>query len=214
MSSVQAWYRRPGGASDQLIGAYDGDYIKAHSAFIRDKLATAGPHVIYRVYLEGPTFESLGVVLHEIDKVKKGEILKIIITTRDIKKAINIHSAVQYLQVEPQQTMVEGHINGYLSHQLVTPDEMVAAYTAYGNPSGRFHKTFETMLSTIAWAQLDQRIPQAQGNALKLAAIRYPALDKAISDKVVQMRPDHQRKAEQREREAQAARDAGEEGGD
>ena len=215
MSSVQAFYRPhgPGGPIDR-IGVFDGDHMKAHSARIRKTMADAGPYVIYRVYLERPTFESLQIVLREIDRVKQGQLLQIKITTRDIKKAIDIHNAVQYLQVEPEQTLVEGHINGYLSKVLVSADEMVAVYNNYGNPSSRFHRTFETMLSTIAWAQLDHLIPTAQGNLLKQTALRYPALDKAISDKVVEVRFDHQRKVEQREREAQAAREADEEGGD
>jgi hypothetical protein len=157
------------------------------------------------VTLRGPTFQSLRIVLNEINAVHQGQVLEIKITTRDIKRAIDIHLATQYLQVEPEQTLIEGHINGYLAKQLVHPDEMLAVFNAYGNTGNRSYKTFETMLSTLAWGQLDRTIPQEQGNLLKQTAMRYPPLDRAISAKVVEIRPAHQRKVQQRERQAREA---------
>ncbi|GAB7336437.1 hypothetical protein MBLNU13_g09733t1 [Cladosporium sp. NU13] len=206
MSSVQAYYRHNGGAID-LIGVFDGDRIKAHSALIRSQIATLEPNIIYRVYLRGPTFESLKVVLQEIDSAQVDEVFQIAIKTRDIQKAINIHSAIQYLQVEPEQTKVVGHFHGYVSHQLVNPDEMVALYLAYGNPDGRFHKIFEVMIQDIAWRYLQGTIPRRQGDLLKEASLRYPAIDAAISAKIVELRREKQRKEEQARKKA--ARNAG-----
>lgn len=206
MSSVQVYYRHNGGAMD-LVGVYDGDRIKAHSALIRNEIATLEPNIIYRVYLRGPTFESLKVVLQEIDKAHADEVFQITIKTRDIQKAINIHSAIQYLQVEPEQTKVVGHFHGYVSHQLVNPDEMVALYLAYGNPDGRFHKIFQVMIHDIAWRYLEDQIPGRQGDLLKQAALRYPAIDAAISAKVAELRREKERKEEQARKKA--ARNAG-----
>ena len=205
MSSVQVFYRHDGGATD-LVGVYDGDRIKAHSARIRSEIATLEPNIIYRVYIRGPTFESLKVVLQEIDKAQADEVFQITIKTRDLKKAINIHSAVQYLQVEPEQTKVVGHLHGYISHQLVNPDEMVAVYLAYGDRNRRFHKVFEVMVHDIAWRYLEGNIPQRQGDLLKAATLRYPAIDTAIKDKVIEIRREKERKAEQARKKA--ARDA------
>jgi hypothetical protein len=176
---------------------------------IRNEIASQGPQIIYRVDLQGPTIRSLRVVLNEINAVQQGQILAIKITTRDIKQAIDIHRATQYLQVEPEQTTVEGHIKGYLAKQLVSPDEMLEVFNTYGNAGNRFHKIFETMLSTIAWAQLEGEIPTEQGNLLKQTAVLHPELDRAISAKVVEMRPAHRRKMLQREKEAKEAAESG-----
>jgi hypothetical protein len=195
------------------VGVYDGDHIKAHSALIRNEIAAEGPQIIYRVTLKGPTIRSLKFVLNEINAVQQGQVLAIKITTRDIQQAIDIHSATQYLQVEPEQTTIEGHIHGYLAKQLVNPDEMLAVFNTYGNAGNCFHRTFETMLSTIAWGQLDGTIPTEQGNLLKQTAMLYPELDNAISAKVVETRPAHQRKLQQKERQARQAREVREVGG-
>ena len=206
MSSVQVFYRHNGGATD-LVGVYDGDRIKAHSARIRNEIATLEPNIIYRIYVRGPTFESLEVVLQEIDKAKADEVFQIIIKTRDFQKAINIHTAIQYLQVEPEQSRVVGHLHGYITHQLVNPDEMVAVYLTYGNPHHLFHKVFTVMLHDIAWRQVKGRIPQWQGDLLKEASLRYPALDIAIKNKVIEVSREEERKEEQARKKA--ARDAG-----
>jgi len=135
MSVVQAYYNYTDGTTD-LIGVYDTERVKAHSALIRRMLATQEPTIMYEVYLDGPTttIESLKTVLQSIHEVLQDEIYQLRITTRNLAKAINIHHAIRYLQVEPEQTKATGHLNGYVCHQLINPDEMVAIYHAYGNP--------------------------------------------------------------------------------
>jgi hypothetical protein len=193
MSSVQAFYRFDNGTT-QMIGVYDGDRMKAHSALIRNEIATQEPDIIYRVSLQGPTIESLRIVLGEIEKVQQGQVLQIKITTRDLKRAINIHSAIQYLQVEPEQTMVQGHFHGYLSKQLVNPDEMVAIYLHYGNPTGRFHQIFKVMIQNIAYSAVKGTIPQVQNRLLQETALRYPEIDAAINTAIDEERRKLQRK--------------------
>lgn len=221
MSSVQAYYLYNNGDTE-LIGVYDGDRIKAHSALIRNEIATHKPNGIYRVSLQGPTIASLRVVLREIDKIQQGEVLQIKITTHDISRAINIHSAIRYLQVEPEQTLVVGHFHGYLSKQIVNPDEMVAIYLHYGNPANPFHKIFVVMIQKIAWSFVHNEIPDGQCEFLKGAALRYPEIDAAIHAKVVEERRNKQVKEEKEAREAQmeerrkirrAAKKGGQEGG-
>ena len=204
MSSVQAYYLYNNG-NTELIGVYDGDRIKAHSALIRNETATQEPHPIQRVSLQGPTFESLQIVLREINNIQQGEVLLIKIKTRDIKKAINIHSAIRYLQVEPEQTLVVGHFHGYLSKQIVNPDEMVAIYLHYGNPANRFHSIFVVMIQNIAHSFVHNQITDRQCELLKEAALRYPEIDAAIHAKVVNERRNKQAKEEREKQEAEMA---------
>lgn len=181
---------------------YDGDHIKAHSALIRNILAPIEPHPIIRVYLRGATIETLRIVLNEIDKVQPGEVLQMKIRTRDLSKAINIHRAIHYLQVEPAQPLVEGHFHGRLSKQLVNPDEVVAIFLNYGNPDGRFYRIFQIMVQKIAWDFVHDKIPPRQAELLKAAAERYPDIDAAIKAQVIQERGDKQRRDERDERKA------------
>jgi hypothetical protein len=200
MSVVQAYHRDRSG-DVELIGIYDGDRVKAHSALIRNTIATRAG-VMHDVELQGPTFAALKVILGTIHAMKQGEVLQLAITTRNLAKAIDIHRAIHYLKVEPEQTKIVGHLNGYLSHQLINPDEMVVVYLAYGHPDNPFHKIFCTMIQTIAYKYVGGTISKEMANFLKEAAIDYPDLDAALNAKVTELQKIRER------RESQAAKKA------
>ena len=201
MSVVQA-YHRDQSDTVLLIGLYDGDRIKAHSALIRDMIAARPVGVIYDVELQGPSFEGLKVVLDNIHTVQQGQVLQIKISTRNLAKAIAIHLAIHYLRVEPDQTQVVGHLNGYLSHQLVNPDELVEVHLNYGRPGHPYHKIWETMIQTIAYKYVGGDISQRTANFLKETVLSYPELDAALNAKVDELHKIRARRQLQAEKKA------------
>lgn len=108
-----------------------------------------------------------------------------------------------YNNGDTEQTLVVGHFHGYLSKQIVNPDEMVAIYLHYGNPANRFHKIFVVMIQAIAYSFVYNRISDRQCELLKGAALRYPEIDAAIHAKVVEERRNKQAKEEREKQEAE-----------
>jgi hypothetical protein len=206
MSVVQAYHRDRAG-NVELIGIYDGDRVKAHSARIRDMISTQDPGVIFQVRLEGPTFAALRVVLNSIHTMQRDRVLDIKITTRDLAKVIDIHRATLYLKVEPEQTRMVGHLNGYVSHQIINPDEMIAVYLTYGHRTNPNHKIFCTMVQTLAFNCVGGNIPQQMADYIKESALRHPDLDAALNAKVNELQKIKDRR--QKQAEKKAARKAG-----
>lgn len=200
MSSVQLFHRSATG-TESLVGVIDGDLIKAHSATIRNLIATRPQDIIHRVTLRGPTVEGLKLVLDQVQVLQNDEVLEININTRNIEKAIDVHRAVECMKIEPPQTKIEGHLNGFLSHELPTPKEMVAIHNAYGAPSSAYVKVWNTMVHTIAYKWVGGDIPQ-DTIALKRVARDHPALDAALNKRVDQLEKIRKRQQEANEKRA------------
>lgn len=183
MSSIQIFHRAPDG-DETVVGVLDGDRIKAHSARVRALVAAQPPKIMYRFTFSGPTAESLKIVLDQINALPRGQVLQIAVNTRNLVKAIDIHRAIECLQIEPDQGKIVGHLNGYLSHEILTAEEMVAVHLAYGTPGNKNHKTWSTMIHTIAYRWVGGDVPQSVADELKGAAMQHPTLDAALNAKV------------------------------
>lgn len=182
MSCVQIFHRAPDG-DETVVGVLDGDRIKSHSARVRALVAAVPPNIMYKFTFFGPSADSLKIVLDQINALQRGEVLQIAINTRDLVKAIDIHRAVECLQIEPDQGKIVGHLNGYLSHEVPTAEEMVAVHLAYGTPGNKHNKTWNTMIHTIAYRWTGGDVPDDVASELKDAAMQYPALDAALNAK-------------------------------
>lgn len=210
MSSVQIFHRAPSG-EETLVAVIDGDRIKAHCAAIRDLIATEPPAIIYTVTLAGPNFEALKVVVEAIAALDSRDVLKINITTRDLVKAIQIHCVTHGLRIEPPQDQIAGHLNGFLSHQLVTAREMIAVHTYYSAPNNPNIKIWKTMIHTVAWKFVAGEMTADEQSALKTAAVGLPALDTAIDSKVKELQA-MKKNREHKEAKKRAKKAMGEEG--
>jgi hypothetical protein len=201
MSSVQIFHRDSAG-NETLVGVVDGDLIKKHSAEVRNLLATRPPQLVTKVTLHGPSVYGLSEVLKEIKTLEKGRTLEITTKTRDIDEAIDIHRAIHCMKIEPTQTKVEGHLKGYLSHQIVTPAEMVAVHKAYGNPNGPYNKIWKTMIHTIAYKWVGSDMNKTQSDRLKAVAREIPDLNAAIANRVAALEKIKKKQQEMSEKRA------------
>jgi hypothetical protein len=201
MSSVQLFHVDSAG-NETLVGVVDGDLIKKHSAEVRNLIATRPHQIVHKVTLRGPSVEGLRYVLNEIQTLEPGKALEITTKTRNIEQAIDLHRAIHCMKIEPTQTRVEGHLNGFLSHQLATPDEMVAIHNAYGSPNSRYNKIWRTMIHTIAYKWVGGGMNKAQSDQLKAAARDHSDLNAAISKRVGELEKIKKKQQETSEKRA------------
>lgn len=185
MSSVQIFHRDEN-RNETLVSVIDGDRIKAHSGTIRVKILNSPPDIIYRFTLYGPSAAAFKHVIEEIKFVDSNKVLFIPIHHTGLAEAIDIHQAVSLLQIEPMQSHIEGHIRGFLSHNLVTPEQLQLLQITYGaaveGTAG--HKIMSVMVATLAYDDVHGHMSDDVKIALQRACAPYPKLTEAINHKV------------------------------
>ena len=201
MSSVQVFHNAANGALT-LVGVYDGDRIKAHSAKLRNMMTAMPSAAIYRINLYEGDVNSLQYALGEIQAMQQGQYLEITTTTRDLNKAIALHNAIEFLEIEPEQSKIVGHLNGYIAHQLISPEEMIAIHKNYGTPGHPHARIWNTMIHTIAYRYVGKKIKRETAELFSIALLRYPELKKALDDKVREFEDRQESKAKTMEKRA------------
>lgn len=183
MSAVQVFHI--GREHNQtLVCVVDGDRIKAHSCTIRSMIATLPPQIMYRITLRGSSPAAFKHVVDCVHNIDNQTLLFIPIRNTGLTEAINIHKAISILRLEPAQTHVEGHINGYLSHRLVTVEELHAVQKAYGDSfeGTSSYKTWSTMVKKLAYDDVHGHLSDEKKTPLRAAAMQYPRLRDAINN--------------------------------
>lgn len=187
MSSVQIWHRDDD-YDRNLVSVIDGDRIKAHSGTIRAQMLRAPPRVIYRFTVHGASLAAFQYVLSYIERIVSSKTLFIPINHMRLPAAVDTHLALVLLKIEPRQDHVEGHINGYLSHSITTPEEMELIQNAYCNAvndeNAVGYKQVRTMVNTTAFHNLYDHMSSERGKALRDVAAKYPTLKAAIHDRI------------------------------
>lgn len=187
MSSVQIWHRNDN-YDRNLVSVIDGDRIRAHSGTIRAKMLRAPPRIIYRFTVHGASLAAFQYVLSYIERVKSNRTLFIPINHMCLPAAVDTHLALAFLEIEPWQDHVEGHINGYLSHSMTTPEEMELIRNAYGDAvndeNAVGYKQVRTMINTTAFHDLYDHMSDERRMALRDVAAKYPSLKAAIDDRI------------------------------
>ncbi|KAM0721392.1 hypothetical protein Q7P37_002316 [Cladosporium fusiforme] len=208
MSSVQIFHRNKA-RDETLVSVVDGDRIKAHSGTIRDMLLTLPPQIIYRVVLRGPSPEAFRHVVQQVHFVDSRTTLFIPMRGTGLAEAIGIQQAITILQLEPAQSHVEGHINGYISHKGVSPAELSLVQEVYGHAyqGTTGHKIWTTMVAALAYRDVQGHDGDEEATAsLREAALPYPSLRNAINKKCHQLRKIKETKEQTaRKRAARAA---------
>lgn len=189
MSAAQVWHKDLKGKTEYFV--IDGDLLAAHSIFFRRIKNALGLKTVYKVWVVGetaPTWEATKMVLQEINSLKPGKVLNISTSHLGPSLAIQLHRAICYLRIEPVQDQIEGHIKGFLSHQLVSPTEMLEVHAYYGAPTHAHHSIWSTMIHHIAFTWVHGGMTQTKKDALKAAANAHPDLQKALIAKVRELR--------------------------
>ncbi|KAK6443086.1 hypothetical protein LTR95_000603 [Oleoguttula sp. CCFEE 5521] len=179
MSSVQDFVQTP--SNFGLVDTIDGDLIKRNSDLIRDLVDKQPKAVKYQVTLMGVAPAAVKHILHHIAAVPKTGKLYLNVHHMSINQAIAIHEAAMLLRLKPEQPQLEGHIIGYASHNVPSPATMIIIHKVYKNASSRI---WTTMVHNMCYNFVGEKIPDAQIDALQIAAKQYPDLMQAVDAKI------------------------------
>lgn len=180
MSSVQISVSTP--SKSGIVSTIDGDLIKKHSATVREIIDAQQPSLVYNVTLTNVAPAAIGWIIKQVDGHARKKTLYLRVSDLPLLQAVCIEEAVRVLRIEPDQPHIAGHILGYVSHNIVTPSEMVTIHKAYGNLSdSRIHKA---LIHDLSYNMVGGLIDAAKMDELWNAAKPYPALITAVEDRI------------------------------
>ena len=203
MSVVQIYVK----AGDQRLfrGNINEALIRTHSKRVRDVLNTNQLNALTKeVTLAGAAPAAFDFVIGKIKGVKPPQQLYIKVHDLPLVRAIAVYEATEAMIIEPVQSHIENHIIGWVTHNIVSPDEMVALHKVfYGRRDSS--KVWDRLVHHIAWNIVEGKIVNPLGAELEVAARPYPELFEAVNEQKSVL---EERKARQEELAARAREDA------
>lgn len=171
-----------------FVGIIDGDRIKAHSAKVREIIATREPKLIQQVHFSGPDFAAISYVVDKIRVQHPREVLRISVSDLPLTRAIAVHRAVLCMRIEPEQDHILGHLKGYVAHKLVSLRDMEIVYNEYGwhSKENEGYMVYKAMIDKIAWEWYHGRLSEDGG--LFSAMDGYPGLKRLVEGKTTGLR--------------------------
>ena len=168
MSVVQIYVK----AGDQRLfrGNINEALIRTHSKRVRDVLNTNQLNALTKeVTLAGAAPAAFDFVIGKIKGVKPPQQLYIKVHDLPLVRAIAVYEATEAMIIEPVQSHIENHIIGWVTHNIVSPDEMVALHKVfYGRRDSS--KVWDRLVHHIAWNIVEGKIVNPLGAELEVAA--------------------------------------------
>ncbi|KAK4896476.1 hypothetical protein LTR27_005692 [Elasticomyces elasticus] len=174
---------------DQLIDTVSEARIREHSATIDGALAAAGDgaELTKTVYLSGGAPAALDFVIHRIAGKQEGRNLHIKVHDMPLVRAAAVFEAVEVLKVRPAQSHIEGHVVGYISHDKVTPDEMMAV-TRASYPYRNTIKIFNTLVQQVAWGLVHGKYDEVEANFLHNRSREFSEFCRAVTNRMWELK--------------------------
>lgn len=184
MSYVKILLAVPG-RPDELLDTIPEPRIRAHSASIDRALAAQriSNATDKTVCLSGAAPAALSYVIHRIAGKKKGRELHIKVHDMSLQRAVAVFEATDVLDVRPAQPHIEGNIIGYISHYVVTPDEMMAVARASVHRRDT-SRIFGTLIQQVAWNLVHGRYTEDQATALQNQALEWTDFHHTIDNRM------------------------------
>lgn len=161
----------------------DEQRMRAHSLTVDNALGQPATSLKQSVTLNGAAPGALKYILERIKNNSKDKVLHIKVHDQGLMKAVAIYEAAELLQLQPAQPHIEGHIVGYISHALVTPEEMVAVHRCFESRV-ETSKVWRVLIHQTAWNILHQKYTEQQTIALQTTASQHPSLVAAIDNRI------------------------------
>ncbi|EMC90872.1 hypothetical protein BAUCODRAFT_571457 [Baudoinia panamericana UAMH 10762] len=166
-----------------LLEIVDEDRIRAHSVTISDALGQRDPtKLVKQVTLTGSAAAALKFVLIRVKNKKNKMGLHMKVHDLPLVRVVAIYQAVELLRIRPVQPHIEGHITGHVSHNLVTPEEMIAVHRVFESRR-ETSKVWRTMVHQLGWYIANDRVSDEDRDALEKAAQALPSLHGEILSK-------------------------------
>ncbi|KAK5714311.1 hypothetical protein LTR17_017242 [Elasticomyces elasticus] len=174
---------------DRVLDTVPEARIREHSATIDRTLAAAGDNAeqTKTVYLTGGAPAALEYVIHRIAGRQESRHLHIKVHDLTLVRAVAVFEAVEVLKVRPAQTHVEGHVVGYISHDKVTPDEMMAVARA-SYPYRNAIKIYNTLVQQVAWGLVHGKYDEVEANFLHNRSREFSEFCRAVTDRMWELK--------------------------
>ncbi|KAK5112889.1 hypothetical protein LTR85_011116 [Meristemomyces frigidus] len=166
------------------LAIIDEQRIRAHSVTIDDALGPPNGSLKQTVTLMGAAPGALKYILDRVQKNKPEMVLHIKVHDQGFLKAVAIYEAAELLKLQPPQPQIEGHVIGYISHNVVNPAELIAVHRCF-EARQETSKTWRVLIHQVAWNILHGKYAEQQAIDLKAAASQYPTLVAAIDHRIL-----------------------------
>ncbi|KAK3070505.1 hypothetical protein LTR53_010352 [Teratosphaeriaceae sp. CCFEE 6253] len=175
------------GSNEMLLNTIEEQRIRAHSKTVRDALETiSSDSTAKKVVLYGASPAALRFILQRIKGQAPLGQLHIKVHDMPLARAVAVYMAIEVLQVEPTQPHIEGHVLGYISHNNVTPDELMAVGIAsYRRQSTS--KMYRTLIQQVAWGLVHARYTEQEAGALQVKARQWVEFHDELHAKVMEL---------------------------
>lgn len=183
MPSVKIFALTSSGASP--VGTIDASLIARHSGTVREVIATMPAQDSYELTIYGVAPAAARWIIDKIATHSGNSKLYLRVADLPLQQGIAIEEAIRAMRIEPAQPHVEGHILGYVSHNIVNANEMLTLHRAYsGITDSRIYKA---LIHHLAYNMIGGEIGLAKIDELHEAAQQYPALVTAVEERLKEL---------------------------
>lgn len=117
----------------------------------------------------------------------EGKALRFYTDNMSLDRAMQILKVIDSLQIKPPQPNVSYYVTHKLSKGAISPTIMTLVHKTFGS-QGEASKPWRVMVQALAWDVVNSNLPKNHVTGLKTEAAKHPQLNKAIGDKVKEIR--------------------------
>ncbi|KAI7278292.1 hypothetical protein D0864_00043 [Hortaea werneckii] len=193
MAIVDIYLRTP--TQHGKLTTLDQKRVRDNSGTLDRLLGSLPDSPKHTVTLQGAAPAALTFLLDRIRTKPKSQTLHIKVHDQPFAKAVAIYEAAEVLDIKPRQPHIAGFIVGYLSHNKVTPDDMLVVHKCFYDRRGTC-KAWRVMVHQVAWWLATSKYTAEEAIELKTAATPYPELVDAVDRQIDELFPKKRELAE------------------
>ncbi|KAI7479410.1 hypothetical protein KC357_g4190 [Hortaea werneckii] len=193
MAIVDIYLRTP--TQHGRLATMDQKRVRTNSGTLDRLLGSLPDSSKHTVTLQGAAPAALTYLLDRIRTKPKSQELHIKVHDQPFAKVVAIYEATEVLDIKPQQPHIAGFIVGHLSHNKLTPDDMLVVHKCFYDRRGTC-KVWRVMVHQVAWYLATSKYTVDEATELNTAAMQCPELVDAVDRKVDELFPDRRELAE------------------
>ncbi|KAI7157992.1 hypothetical protein KC349_g5159 [Hortaea werneckii] len=173
----------------------DQNRVRANSGTLDRLLGSLPVSEKHTVTLQGAAPAAFTYLFDRIRTKPKSQNLHIKVHDQPLAKAVAIYEAAEVLDIKPPQPHIAGFVVGYLSHNKITPNDMLVVHRGFYDRRETY-KAWRVMVHQIAWYMATSKYTPDEAIELEKAAKQYPELVGAVDQKIDELFPGRRETAE------------------
>ncbi|KAI7205401.1 hypothetical protein D0869_01273 [Hortaea werneckii] len=194
MAIVDIYLRTP--TQYGKLATMDQNRVRANSGTLDRLLGSLLASEKHTVTLQGAAPAALTYLLDRIRTKPRSQNLHIKVHDQPFAKAVAIYEAAEVLDIKPPQPHIAGFVMGFLSHNKITPDDMLVIHKCFYDRRETY-MAWRVMVHQVAWYISTSKYTAEEAIELKAAAMLYPELVDAVDQKLDELFPDRREIAAQ-----------------